>query len=717
MMPMPISPKKRVATLISFILFLISFAAGVFFLIKQSRYKNHIIDQAFIQAHDKTTICAQQLDNLLQLLIPQTASLAEKLSATPLTPSEIEAILKKKPADIFGFGVAYLPDNTKTNNNAYAPYYVEKEGVNTAVDLSKMSGYIYYEQEWFKALLTKEQTFFGPFTDFATGEDVIGVATPFYVTDPHDNSKKIGGIVYVTQSMNHLQHILTTLLLGQNGYWFSVANNEIILTHPREKLLYSRTSIDDFAKETANEATAEIIRHAIRGKADSTSFNNTVTGDESWLIAAPIPIIKGALCGVFDKKEIPLDDDLMRQGLIRICMIFLTSFLFLIISVLFYTNHTIHVLLFSSAYSTVCLLTSIALIWSIINKYPFYKDPVTPITDKQQLNKFLTQKDNIQKKSNSTLSLAQLHTHKSIGTTQNNYVPTGIFITTIQLIGPNQLQIIGYVWQQYHKELHKNLSQGFIFPQATKDNDIEEIHRNTEGELETILWRVNTTLYQDARYQKYPFDVKSFQIQLWHKDFEKNVTLIPDFDAYNIINIGSKPGLRPSITLAGYDIQNSFFGYKTSSYRTSFGLYAYGPFGLYKRITKSETPELHFNITAKRSLNKILVIDLIPVIVIALLLFIMLLISTERNILSAAASLFFSTIIAQIRFREGVPPYGLVYFETFYFILYIALFIVTLFVLLRAFKIVSEKHHLVLALLFWPILLGSILGITLLYQY
>ncbi|HEV2601110.1 MAG TPA: hypothetical protein VGT41_02325 [Candidatus Babeliales bacterium] len=710
---MPISSKKKVCTFISFILFIASFAAGVFFLVKQSRYKNHIIDQAFIQAHDKTTICAQQLDDLLQLLIPQTASLAEKLSTTSLTPSEIETILKKKPTDIFGFGVAYLPDNTKTNNNAYAPYYVEKQGVNTAEDLSKIPGYIYYEQEWFKALLTKEQTFFGPFTDSVTGEDVIGVATPFYVTDAHDNSKKIGGIVYVTQSMNHLQHILTTLFLGQNGYWFSVANNEIILTHPREKLLYSRTTIDAFAEETQNAETAEIIRHAIQGKADSTSFNNTVTGDESWLIAAPIPAIKGALCGVFDKKEIPLDNDLMRKGLMRICLIFLASFLFLVISFLFHTNHTIYIFVISSAYSTLCLLTSIALIWSIINQYPFYKDPVTPITDKQQLSKYLTQTEHAA----TSLLLNQLHTYKSVGTAQNNYVPTGIFINTIQLLGPNQLQIIGYVWQQYHKELHKNLSQGFIFPQATKDNDTEEIHRNTEGDLESILWRVNTTLYQDTRYQKYPFDVKSFQIQLWHKDFEKNITLIPDFDAYNIINIGSMPGLRPSITLPGYDIQNSFFGYKTNNYRTSFGLYAHGPFGLYKRITKSEMPELYFNITAKRSLNKTLVVDLIPVIIIALILFIMLLISTEKNILSAAGSLFFSTIIAQIRFREGIPPYGLVYFETFYFILYIALLIVTLFVLLRSFKIVSEKDHLLLALLFWPILLGSVLGITLLYQY
>ena len=153
-----------------------------------------------------------------------------------------------------------------------------------------------------------------------------------------------------------------------------------------------------------------------------------------------------------------------------------------------------------------------------------------------------------------------------------------------------------------------------------------------------------------------------------------------------------------------------------------FGLYSYGPFGIYKHVDKSSIPEMYFNISAKRHLIDTFIADLLPILVMAILLFIILLTSLQQSygVFGTTASVFFGLVFAQYRFRLKIPSYELVYFENFYFLLYaaiIAIIIVSVLFLLPTINLwsIQYKNNLIAKLLYWPLLLGSALAITLYY--
>ena len=305
---------------------------------------------------------------------------------------------------------------------------------------------------------------------------------------------------------------------------------------------------------------------------------------------------------------------------------------------------------------------------------------------------------------------------------QATYVQTGIFINHLQFIAENKIAIVAYIWQRYIDGVHDNISRGFIVPQATSIT-ATEISRTKEKKVETIIWLVQATLNQHLNYARYPFDVKDLQIQLWHKDFDKNIILVPDLDSYRLINPRSLPGLSPGAYLAGWNIQGSHFGYKKNDYNTTFGMYTYGPFGIYQHIERSTTPELYFNITVNRRLIDTIIADLLPLIVIAVLLFVILLTSVKQGyaVLGSCTSVFFGLVFAQVRFRVKIPSYQLVYFENFYFLMYAAILAIVIVSILHLLELplpfIRYRRNIIAKLLYWPILLVVLIIITMYYLY
>ena len=252
---------------------------------------------------------------------------------------------------------------------------------------------------------------------------------------------------------------------------------------------------------------------------------------------------------------------------------------------------------------------------------------------------------------------------------------------------------------------------------------INQISDIKQGNRQTIIWQVRSKLNQEMNYSKYPFDTKNIQIQVRHKDFEKNRILVPDLDAYDIINPSALPGIAPTTHMTGWYMIQSFFGYELSNYTTNFGLYSYGPFGLYD-VTQLNNPELYFNLSAGRYLIDTIVTNLLVLVLIALILFILLLIYSLEGfgwIIGTVTGTLFSTILAQVNFRSKVPSQTFVYFEMFYFVFYFIIMLTLISSLLHQFKVdvrlISYRKNIITKILYCPLLFGLIFAATMYYLY
>jgi hypothetical protein len=454
-----------------------------------------------------------------------------------------------------------------------------------------------------------------------------------------------------------------------------------------EKSKKLKTTLETFIKE----AQATVIDY------DDKEF----TGQKAWIFFEPIPSTDWSLGVVFIKDEILVNTESQEQKLITIILGAIAFFFFLSILLLKSYEGTVKSLWLLSYCSSLFLALGIITIWFMdisqnkIDQSESRKDRVV-VFGEAGLNKFL--KSRIQSIDKDKLP---------------QYIPTGIFIQSLEFEKENDVYVTGYIWQKYQKEVHENIPQGFILPEAI-DPKVTEYYRRSEDNWEVIGWYFEAKLRQEFDYSKYPFDHKQIWLRLWHKDFYTNVILIPDFGSYHLINPVRKPGLEKDVVLPGWNIQGTFFEYHLNSYNTNFGIKNY--------IGQKNSPELYFTITLKRDFINIFINNLMVPIVVSLLLFLVHLLilreSDPLNIVTACSAFLFIVILEQIRLRGKILAAGILYLEYFYFILYLLIIAVAINAILFSQKNnirwLQYQQSLIPKLLYWPGMLTLLLVFTLL---
>ncbi len=317
----------------------------------------------------------------------------------------------------------------------------------------------------------------------------------------------------------------------------------------------------------------------------------------------------------------------------------------------------------------------------------------------------------------------KIHRHE-----EHLHVPTGIYIEGLNFTQNRSVEIMGQIWQRYHKKTHKHLTKEVIFPQATLLNEwrLQKAYQYDSDNWETIGWNFIYVLAQEFSYDNYPFDAKIIKVWLEAKDFDKGVTLVPDFDSYKIINPRSLPGVNRLLPLPNWNLEQSYFSYKEREYDTNFGFYTTGPFGIIEKSTKGDIPDLYFNIIASRSIINTLIIDLFPLIIILIILFITIMMASRSKlefgrVLAICTSVFFSVIIAHLRFKTTLPTPEVVFFEYFYFIIHfiiLSVSLVSIFYFLKVkITLIQYENMLIPRLLYWPLLTILILIVSIVYFY
>ncbi|MGQ7846067.1 hypothetical protein ACUNV4_16410 [Granulosicoccus sp. 3-233] len=317
------------------------------------------------------------------------------------------------------------------------------------------------------------------------------------------------------------------------------------------------------------------------------------------------------------------------------------------------------------------------------------------------------------------------------GIAQPVRVPTGLFLQSMKFLSSTEVSVSGYLWQRYTDGTNDQIkpapgaAAGFILPdQVDSGADINprEVYRIRQGKEEVIGWYFEANLRQPFDYSRYPFDHKTVWVHLWPRDFAGNVVLTPDFAAYSSTGSEAMFGIDKDIVLGTWVRENTYFDYKLSSYDTNFGIDNF--------VGQTDFPDLRYNVVVKRKSANAFIVYLLPLFLVAALLFSTLLIVTARpklvarhgfstsGSLGTCAALFFVVLLAHVQLREQFAGSGIVYLERFYLLMYASLALAAVNTYLfsvhagRWLTIVHYRDNLFPKLLYWPVTLACMVVIT-----
>jgi hypothetical protein len=302
-------------------------------------------------------------------------------------------------------------------------------------------------------------------------------------------------------------------------------------------------------------------------------------------------------------------------------------------------------------------------------------------------------------------------------------IPTGIFIQSFEFTKSNTVQVSGYVWQKIDKKLlGRGITPGVVFPEANSLANMTEAYRYDFGSYTLVGWHFfGVSLLQNFDYSSYPFDIQSIWVRMWPADFTHSIILVPDLQSYLTTEPGMVFGLESDIVKQGFSIRETYFDMPIMHYDTTFG----EP----KRLMEQYSLELYFNIIIKRKLINAFLIHLLPILVIWSILFaITMIISNDKQfaervglsttqLFTALGGTIFSVILMNNNLRNSYLDQPFLFMEYFYLITYAIIMLVSYdaYVITTRKKVHTVLHHNLLPkTVFWPLVLGSIIFITLL---
>ncbi|MEY3869636.1 MAG: hypothetical protein RLZZ338_3527, partial [Cyanobacteriota bacterium] len=672
--------------------------------------KNKTEEVAKAKATEEAEKAVKTIEKNLQILQSSVTSIANNLTEEKISDTDLPDTLRstmEKNVNFFALGVAYLP-SAVPNNQLYIPTYRRKNG---KLQFTSKSSYNYTKpdkkSQWFNRPLKEGAMWLDPFYGERAGAVLAEYSSPFYRVDVQTKQKKVAGVVYGDYSLQDLKAMINALNLGKTGYGFLLSKTGVFIAHPIDEYVKNGHNIFDFAKDHNTQEYKILGDQAIKGERGLIEITDKKTGLSSWIFYKPISSTGWTMGVVFFKPEVITNADSLQKKQIIICLA-LIAFLFFSSILVFraYTGKRSRI--WAVVYtSNILFISGIGYIWYLAWNQRSYENSTESkivLIGRAGLNKFLDRREQ-------QLS-TQVKAEKPI------YIPTGVFVESIEFNTANNVTVTGYIWQRFTKGVNDKVTRGFVMPESVDKIDVTESYKRQEGNQEIVGWYFRAKLRQSFDYSQYPLDYKDVWIRLWAKDFDKNVILTPDFDSYPMMNPISKPGVAKNLVLSGWYLDSSFFQYYLNSYNTNFGITNY--------VGQSHFPELYFTVVIRRSLLPIFIGNIIPLAVVSFLLFSLLIITrkkadgplgfTGKDGIVGSSGLLFIVLLNQINLRNTIAAYGIIYLEYFYFIIYIMVLLVIINSLLFVFgsklRLIQYGDNFVPKLLYWPTLLGLLLMIT-----
>ena len=689
------------------VLSLTSFLGAGITAVSYWRERYGTIQTALNSAQEKLDDAVLELNAELEHLETTVEALAEALSSGSLDNAEVEARLEetlRANPNFSATAVAYEPYAFSEERELFHPNFKRllTDGGERFERFDTEEFRNYLEADYYRQPLLEGAQWNDPYISAIINLIILEYSVPF--TLPDANAPDPSGIVYANYDINQLSQLFQSFDLGTTGYPIVITSSGQLIYHPITSFVQQQRSMIDLAQEFNDSDLEAIARNMVAGE---SGIGQRGGGAPSWMIYQSIPSTNWSVGVVLFREDIFGDTVSLTNKLVLLSLLVMFGVIFALVVALPPRRHQVSELwLLSMSVSGVLALGLLA-IWLLeMQEVTVVQDTTPPLVTETSLQQFLSrQRDK---------NIAQ-------GLSEPIFLPTGVFLQSMEFKNANDFFVTGYIWQRYDDELHEGVTRGFVLPEAIAFSS-QEAYRQELLNGELIGWHFQATLRQTFDYSKYPFDNQQGWLRIWHQDFASNVILTPDLGAYDLMVPLSLPGLEVSenMVLPGWNIKHSFFRYRFNSYNSNFGFMG--------ETQVKDFPELYFEVDLERDLLTVIITKMMRVIVVSGLLFgvqYLVRYKTDDNqlgfsasgVIGASGGFSFILILDQINLRSQLATGGIIYIEYFYFVLYIMILVVVFNAIMVAKgsenALLQYNNNLLPKLIYWPLLLSLQIVVTL----
>jgi hypothetical protein len=640
---------------------------------------------------------AKQLDSILSIIRVEADGIANSLTDKTITHEQalfaIMSLLKKHD-DLYGGTVTYQPYGFQPNRKLYSSYYVKQDKRIVYSQLDTI--YDYQKSEWFEVPIRKKSGYWSkPYFCEAGTNLLVTYSAVFY------KNNKPAGVITFDISIDKIRSILEQLDLGPSGFPALTNREGYYLYHPLSEYVTKIRTIQNVAKETKDNDRLRIAQIAAATGSGIIDHVSTTTNKSSWLVYEVLPSCGWVLQNTFIKEDIPFNVKGITSRLYHI-LIILVFFLLCLIGLGFrlFKPGEVRGWLFSSCF-VITMIFGVAGAWYIhLHYFTLINSDGHLISSRGSVTEIMRQYRD---------SCKVNHLQPPV------FIPTGIYLMKVKFISPNDIQLIGYLWQKYSLADHGRFKRGITFPMA-EIKSLKEVQRTVDEDTETIRWYFNVEVREKLNYNLYPIDQGTIRLGVQHCDLNHNIVLIPDTDAYTILTPSLLPGLENGLFIPGWKLINSYFSMIRKINFTDFGVR--------ETVSKEKFPYLVFNLSIQRDFINAFISNLTPLIIVSIMLFALLVIVKMTEIgrlISIIVGMFFVIVFSHIGTRNGIAAQQIFYIEYFYFTIDILMLMVSLNAILAhrktEIKFITYQNNLISKLIYWPFLTLMLFLITIIMLY
>lgn len=706
---------------------------------------NHrVVNDARTNAIQRAVDAAGEISQVLETVPILAHGLADEISSGNLLDQDVESrlldVLKENP-NLSAVTACYASDSVpdfvaSRGDDRYCPFsYFVGDGrlfiqnIEDSYDYTVPLGSLDIlgdpvNNGWYQRPLIEGPVWGEPYLGSATGVYWGGYGTPFHKPNP-DGTPSSGpgrtpaGVIDVSLTLGQFQNLVGAVDFGENGtgYGFIVSRTGDFIYHPDSGFVNETLNISDFDPELnivdigATSRTEDETPYAVLNHIDPQS------GRSSWLVMAPVTPTGWWVGIVLDKESIlnrtsVVDEERKQEIEIALSM---AAFLFLLALVWIIRSHKGSTMGFwrASWIFSLLAIAGITYMWNL---------NLTGVREAPE---------------NEVLLLEQAISSKVVSDYKNQSeelleVPTGILIESMNFVSAHNVLFTGYIWQKFGNHIPVSLipkqtvgAPGFTLPQAdiAYSDDVTEVFRRVEEDGQVIGWYFRANLRQQLDSSQYPFNREDLTMRIWPSDPKGRLMLVPDLNSYPSTRPEILPGVDQSeLVLGGWTAEDSFFSFRDFDINTTLGMNS--------ALNEQVLPELVFHVGLRRQFADAFISHVIPVVIVAFLLFAVLVIVTLRqesigifgfttsNVLAYCAALFFVVVVSHISLRTGLDaPGDVVYLEFFYFVIYAAILLISLNSIVftssrTSIAFVEYRDNLLIEILYWPFITGVLLAIS-----
>jgi len=535
---------------------------------------------------------------------------------------------------------------------------------------------------WYEESINREENWTYPFYDDISKEDVIYYTRTFEM--PSVDGKTSKGLIFIGISTEFIKDSLSSLNLKYTGQPYLVTVDGLYIIQPTDIRI----------------KTQDRIKNIQKGLSGYLKIKDPSSNDTVYQFYTPLKSTNWIVVFEIVENEILESLSPYRKKIINIIIsfvIFLTALAFYFIKPIT-KNYEIRYLFwfFTMPLFLLYMISSIYICYLGLDYEDKSEKEKNAILNESLLEDFKLDyiRDSLDKKEEPPI-----------------FIPTGIFIESIDFNKAGVVNIKGIIWQKYYEGVHDDVTRHVTISNAN-DLTMTKFFEKSFGNYTLIEWVFNINISSNFDYKKYPFNNENLWLQVKHQEFDKNIVLVPDLDSYKLSSSRYFPGLDKNINIRNWNIKNSFFSYTFDSYNTNFGLKNY--------IGQSGFPEIYFNVIMGPKIINVFISNFLPIAIVLFLIFAIFKTATGHYVVRPYTTLFLALIFLQISLRDNLGANEIVYIEYYYFLTYFIMAGVSLNTILLEnshMEIVQYRNNIIPKLLFWPFTGLAILVLNIIVFY